>query len=67
MENISTLEYKKSITDHGKSGKSISGHFVCVLDLAETDLIFPMTDLTVLCFVLAARKVLITHQRFCHC
>ena len=35
-----------------------------VLGLAEMELIFPLAALIVLCFVLVARKVLITHRCF---
>ena len=38
-----------------------------VLSLAEMELIFPIADLIVLCFVLVARKVLMTHQCFGYC
>ena len=38
-----------------------------VLGLAETELILPIAALVVLCFVLVARKALITHQCFGYC
>jgi len=41
--------------------------FRCVLGLAEMELIFPIAALIVLCFVLVARKVLITYQCFGYC
>ena len=41
------------------------GHsYLTVLGLAEMELIFPIAALIVLCFVLVARKVLITHWCF---
>ena len=36
--------------------------FKAVLGLAEMELIFPIAALIALCFVVVARKVLITHQ-----
>ena len=38
-----------------------------VWSLAEMELIFPIAALIVLCSVLVARKVLITHQCFGYC
>lgn len=40
---------------------------VWVLGLAEMQLILPIAALALLCFVLAARKVLMTLQRFGYC
>jgi len=38
-----------------------------VLGLAEMELVFPTAALIVLCFVLVARNILITHQCFGYC
>ena len=70
------LEQKLSVTMTPKLILARSNHLwilqlqadrAIVLGLAEMELIFPIAALIMLCSVLVARKVLITHQCFGYC
>jgi len=41
--------------------------YICVLGVAEMELIFPIAALIVLCFVMVLWKALITHHCFGYC